>query len=124
MQSLQGDAGIVKLDFTDCAMLMCKMHAPQRGSTGSRATKCSEGPNRVRWYLLGGATHLRSQRGCLVLRTAVPCPVKQQLLVFREACQDINPVQLRQCQGVVGQPERPQSCHAFMRKQTPSSAPL
>ena len=66
----------------------------------------------------GGSTYLRSQGGCLVLRTAVPRPVKQQLLVFREAGQHINPVQLRQCQGVVGQPQQPQSCHACMRKHT------
>ena len=52
-----------------------------------------------------------------MLCTAVPRPVKQQLLVFRETGQDINPVQLRQCQGVVGQPERPQSCHTCMRRQ-------
>ena len=66
----------------------------------------------------GGSTYLRSQRSCLVLRTAVPGPVKQQLLVFREAGQHINPVKLRQSQGVVSQPQQPQSCHACMRKHT------
>ena len=56
--------------------------------------------------------HLRSEGGRLVLGPAVALAVQEQVLALWEARQHIDPVQLRQRQRVVAEPQQAQARHA------------